>query len=94
MANSTTTNPLVFDTAGASSAITRPVGIKAIYWDGPANANDVCLLHDAQGGNIVFKRTAPAANIAGDVLHFDQPLVVKGLYLTTLASGTLLVYEG
>jgi hypothetical protein len=93
MANSLSTNPLVFDVAGATSAVTRPVAIKAIHWDNPGAANAVVTLDDAVGGNLVFEHHAKAQYDGGDTVHFDRPLIVPGLYLTTLDSGKLLVYE-
>ena len=93
MPNVLTTNPIVLDTAGETSALTRAVVIKAIKWDAPGAAGAVCSLHDALNGNLLFEHTALAQNDGGAPLMFRPPLVARGLYLTTLASGKLLVYE-
>jgi hypothetical protein len=93
MANSKTTNPLVFDTAGATSALGRRAFIKAMYWDNPGAAGHQCILKDGNGGNLVFQRTAIAQYNGGDTVHFDKPLPAQDLYVDTLTSGTLVVYE-
>lgn len=94
MANSITgVNPLVFDTVGATSAITAPGRISSIIWDsGTSGAvGDVVLLNDASGGNIVFQATLA---VAKDVIIWTpaDPVPFSGLYLTTLGHGKLLVY--
>ena len=86
-------NPLFFDTAGATSARSDALWINAIIWDSGASgaAGNVVLLHDAANGNVVFQATLA---VAKDVVIFKpaKPFQVKGLYLTTMTNGTLLVY--
>ena len=91
MANKLTTNPIVLDTAGATSAIAIPLGIQAIVWDNPGAAGAQCVLHDAAGGNVIWQCTAQAQYVGGRI-EFPRALRVAGLYLTTLGSGTVLVY--
>lgn len=91
MANVLTGSPIVLDTAGATSLIASRVKIQAVKWVGNTQAGDVCVLHDASGGNVVWQAKAVGAN--ADIFNvFSPAILVKGLYLTTLASGTLLVY--
>lgn len=93
MANSFIANPLYFDTTGSGSAVTTGVIITGIVWDsGTSGAvGDVVLLHDAASGNVVWQATLA---VAKDVITFQptKPLHQKGLYLTTMGHGVLLVY--
>ena len=93
MANSFGINPLFFDTAGATSAITNAQLITSIVWDSGASGavGDVVLLHDALSGNVVWQATLA---VAKDTIIWQPacPIHVKGLYLTTKTNGTLLVY--
>ena len=94
MANTLTTNPMIFDTAGATSAVTRRVKIQTIVWSGDAIATgDDLALHDAASGNEILLTTA-SANDHETVVTFPLGLTVKGLYLTTMTSnhGTLKIY--
>jgi hypothetical protein len=81
---------LVLDTAGATSAIAKELVIQSIYWDAPTTAGHTVVLHDAASGAVVFQDTAPGANL-GRAVSFPGGKRVKGLYLTTLASGVLVV---
>ena len=89
MANVLTTNPIILDTAGATSAIARRVFIKAILWYGATNSAHTCVIHDASGGNIVFGASVTAA---GEVVTVNLNTRLAGIYLTTLGSGTVLIY--
>ncbi len=92
MANVLTTNPMVLDTAGATSAVTQPLAIRAIKWDAPGAAAQVCAIHDAAGGNLIYQHTSEAANKGNDMAFPGRGLMVSGFYLTTLTAGKLLVY--
>jgi hypothetical protein len=91
VANILTGGVLIFDTAGATSAVTHAVGIQSVKWEGAGAADDAVVLHDAAGGKVVFEDTAPGKNL-GAYLSFAHAIHVRGLYLTTLASGKLYVY--
>lgn len=93
MANSLITNPLVFDTTGATSLVSTAVIITSIVWDsGDSGAvGDNIVLHDAASGNVVFQATLA---VAKDTIIWSPAsnFRAKGLYLTTLDNGKLLVY--
>lgn len=85
-------NPIVLDTAGASSAITNNMRILAIVWDSGASGTvgNTIAIHDAASGNLILGATLA---VAKDTLVFPLGGVrVKGLYLTTLDNGTVYVY--
>lgn len=88
-----TTNPIVLDTTGATSAITNALIISAIVWDSGASgaAGNTVLLNVSSGGAVVFAATLATAK---DTLIFcpARPFRVDGLYLTTLSNGTVYVY--
>ncbi len=89
MANSTTTNPLVLDTAGAVS--TAPVTIKAIRVQYSADEDDVVL--SDKGGNVVFTGKAGDVSVNGynDELVVPGGIKIDGLTVTTI-DGTSKVY--
>lgn len=86
-------NPLYFDTAGASSAVTSGVLVSSIIWDSGDSglAGDNVVLHNAVSGNVVFQATLA---VAKDTIIWTpaNPVYFSGLYLTTLDRGVLLVY--
>lgn len=84
---------IVLDTAGATSLISDALRISSIVWDSGANGavGNTVLLHDAASGNVVFQATlAVAKNTI--IWSPARPVHVKGLYLTTIDNGTLLIY--
>lgn len=93
MTNVSGINPLFFDTTGSTSAITSGQIITSIVWDSGASgaAGNVVLLHDASAGNVIWQATLA---VAKDTILWQPscPVFVKGLYLTTMTNGTLLVY--
>lgn len=93
MTNILTTNPLILDTTGATSALTRLLYITSIVWDsGTSGAvGDQCVIHDASGGNIIFTATLA---VAKDTIRWQpaNPYYAPGFYLTTLGHGTVLIY--
>lgn len=91
-ANNLTSNPIYLDTAGATSAKTTRMQIKAIvWWDNASTAGDDLEIHDAAGGNLIFAAVAPTAKHTV-IFAPARPIFTKGLYLTTLDSGEVLVY--
>lgn len=91
MSNVLTTNPIVYDTVGATSAITVALKINAIVWAGGDTAGDVCQIQTKSGGNIVF---AASIGTVGDTVVFcpTKPIEVPGLYLATMGGGTAYIY--
>lgn len=89
-------NPLVFDTVGATSAITSPLIIKGLFWVSSSVAGkdiaalDELQIHDAVGGNLIISKRAEAAGDGLEIIF--SPLMVAGFYLTTMAGGILYVY--
>ncbi len=88
MANSLASNPYVFDTAGATSAVPIAVSLHAIIYSGNTGG-DVVSLRDSSAGNILFELTD---NTAPVTITFSPPVPVDGLYVETLTAGTLIVY--
>jgi len=89
MANSTTGNPWVLDTAG--SIITTPFRCKLMVWTPTTTGDDILLVDN--GGNTLWSYKA----IAGDSnqsIPYELPIdgVVNGLTITTIDHGTLYVY--
>ena len=93
MSNVLTSNPIKLDTTGATSSITNGLRIIGFVWDSgdSGTVGDNVVLHDASGGNVVFQATLA---VAKDTIIFNpaKPLDTKGLYLTTIDNGVLLVY--
>lgn len=92
MANVLTANPIKLDTTGATSAIANRLKIKAIVWDSGDSgaAGDNCVIHDANGGDVVWQATVGTAKET--ISSYLGGVWVEGLYLTTLNNGVVLVY--
>lgn len=90
MANNLTVNPIVLDTVGATSAITRAIKISHIRWTGITTTDHTAVIHDAASGNVVWS----ANGVDGVDQHCDMhDMRFRGLYLTTLGSGVVYVYQ-
>lgn len=88
-ANDLDNKPIIFDTAGATSAITENVTVQTIVWYGASSTDDI-VLHDASGGSVVFQSIFASEP---QVVYFGPNGVsFKGLYLTTIDGGELLIY--
>ena len=91
MANNLTANPIVYDTVGATSAITTAKKINAIVWSGGDTAGDTCVIHTKANGDVVF--SASIAAIGNTVVFCPvKPIEAPGLYLTTLGGGIAYIY--
>lgn len=95
MANVFTINPMVIDTASATYMAAEdyqiPVKLQCIMFQ-PNAANDVCTIYDKFKGNVIFN----AKSFTGDpvILHFAEPVVVTGLYISALsASAKVYIYQ-
>ena len=90
MANDITTgNPLFFDTAGASSAVTDPMRLHAIVINPTAVSWAITVHNDSAGTKVIFK-TSSAAN--EPLVHLFPPELTTALYVTTLTNCEALVY--
>lgn len=81
MANLISANPLVIDTVGSvKTQGLHIIGIEVC----PSAANWVVDLHDADGGNVVYKGVGSTKDNGSSVYIGD----VNGLYATTLTNVT------
>jgi hypothetical protein len=98
MANVSTGNPWLLDTAGTIKTKGNIVKVSKMVFYAAAAGDDVDVA-DA-GGNSVFMAKAAAAgtgyeDYAGVTVNFDPPLVMNGFVVTTIdgaGSGELWVY--
>lgn len=92
MANDITNNPLIFDTAGSTSAYAKKIRVKTIWWEGAANGN-TAVINTENNGARVWQSTW-ATNNAPHFIHFgENGQEFDGLYVQTLGGGVVLVYE-
>ena len=91
MANALDKNPLYLDTAGATSAITNPLVIQGILVT-PTAATWVALLHDADGGDVIFDGQGSAADPIYIPFTALAKFRVSGLYFTTRTNCRVSVY--
>ena len=92
MANILTTNPLQFDTAGATSAVGDDRLVQGFCVVASADTWS-CVIHDAASGNIVFQMDSDVTNDRGGWYPLAKPISVSGLYVTTMTDVSLvLVY--
>ena len=92
MSNDLGSNPIEIDSEGATSAITKPLRIKAIRWYRPTTADHKASLLVASGGDTVWKANATVAK-QDLVQYFGQVGIrVDGLYCDDLDSGILYIY--
>jgi len=89
MANNLTTNPLIIDTAGATSAVTGVKYVLAICWTGTEHsaivANNDFSITNGAGAIIVEKRAV--ANGDDFVLVFPKAIPIDGLTVAELDAG-------
>jgi hypothetical protein len=94
MANTLTTNPVQYDTTGATSAITTEMEIVGIVVVASGDTWS-CILHDAAGGDVIFRAGSALANERMCVFAPCKPIPVSGIYYTTGTNIALvLVYLG
>jgi len=86
MSNVVSGNTWVLDTVG--SVTTEKVKIKGIHWTGITTDSDDLLINDASGGQIIVS----AKGFAKSDMYFWIDGWRDGLYLTTLDSGTVMVF--
>lgn len=94
MANSTTLNPLVIDTSGASAILTTPIRIRKIRWTGGTTAGHTAIVKD-QNDNAFWESIASGSNYVeeSDFSTIDSNSIrINGLKVTALGSGKLYIY--
>ena len=89
MANDTTGNPWVLDTAGVIT--TNPFVVKRMVWT-PTTAGDDILVNDNSGTVWSLKALAADSNQG---IEYERVLenTINGLNLVTIDHGTLYIYQ-
>ena len=90
MANVTTGNPWVLDTAGVIT--TNPLYVKRFLWTPTTDGDDI-LVHD-NAGNVLWSLKAVAAD-TNEGIEYERIIEgsVNGLNLVTIDNGTLNVVQ-
>ncbi len=91
MPNDLTVNPLIVDTA-SGVLLTIKLTINKIRWVNGTAAGHTALVQD-QNGKRKWEAVATGSNYTEET-HFSEqfPLIVDGLKVPTLGSGTLFLY--
>ena len=89
MANSTTGNPWVLDTAG--SIATVPTKVLRMVWT-PTTDGDDLLVVDNSGGTVWSLKAIAADTNEGIEYTKELDCSINGITLTTIDNGTLYVY--
>lgn len=97
MANSTAGNPKTFDTAGATSAITKPFRCQLIQWidDAADIADDDDLVFVVNGATVTQKVQLTANAVANTVLYeasFPLGILINSFSITTIDHGLLVLW--
>lgn len=97
MANSILGNPKVFDTAGATSVISKPFRCQLIQWiDNAADiADDSDLVFVVNGESVTHKIAMTANELGNTVVYeasFPLGLVVSSFSITTIDAGELVLW--
>lgn len=88
MANDLTYNPLVIDTAAATTLISYPIFVKSIRWVGATTAGHTVSVQDPDG-NVLWSSVAGGSNnIEADLI---ERIWQDGFAVPTLQSGTLYI---
>lgn len=91
MANDISGNPLVLDTASATSVTTKTFVAWMLRWVGATVAgHTVSVQNDAS--KVKWASEGSGANYVEET-HFDgKPVIFEGLKVPTLSSGTIYIY--
>lgn len=90
MANLTSQNPIIIDTAGAGVILTRAIAVNCIRWVGATTAGHTAIIQDASGIE-KWAASATATNLTQESL-VEAKVPWVGLIVPTLASGKLYIY--
>jgi len=89
MANQTTTDPWVIDTAGAGVLFAGRNRIKGVRWVGGTTAGHAASITDT-AGNVRWASVCPGANNV-EIDEVDEREYRTGIVVPTLASGVLYI---
>jgi len=97
MANSLNSNPLLFDTKGATSAVTKQLRIQCIQWVGDAgDVADTSTLDIRVNGVSIKINLQMAAESGYGVYYqagpFTHPITCSDFYVTDMDEGNVLVW--
>ena len=90
MANDTTGNPWVLDTAGVIT--TNPFVVKRMVWT-PTTVSDDILVQDNSGGTVWSLKAIAADSNQGISYELVLDGSLNGLNLVTIDHGTLYIYQ-
>lgn len=90
MANVTTKNPMVLDTA--AEVLTTPAMISAIVWVGYSAAGDDLLIKDSDGNTIIEWKAPTVADTPQIGFSWADPIRVRGFNLVTIDAGKIMVH--
>jgi len=93
MSNILTSNPIYVDTPQASPLLTTRIEVMKIRWVSVAAAAADRVLLQHQDGTPAWESCAVGANaIDSDAWEQNNPLVLNGLLIPTLANGAVYIY--
>ena len=90
MANDITSNPLIADTASATTLTDGTFKATKIRWVGGTTAGHTVSVQD-KNSIVKFAAEATGANYT-ESEHFDPPLILEGVKVPTLGSGKIYIY--
>ena len=91
MANDVTGVPLIVDTAASTTLTDYTFTVTKIRWVNATTAGHTAIVQN-KNSKVKFSAVATAANYT-ESEHFDPPLILEGLIVPTLGSGTLYIYQ-
>ena len=91
--NVLTGNPLIVDTAAATSIVTEYFEVVLIRWHNCGTASDNAIVQNA-AGVVKWQANCSTTTLQDEQSAWptDAPLRMQGLLVPTLSSGTLLIY--
>src|SRR5437899_1770201 len=96
MANDLLQDPLIIDTAAATSLRAGPVRLWAVKWV-PANgavAGNACVIQDKTSARNVYEHILGTGLLPPPTFEIIDVMVKGGIAVTTLDSGRLYLYLG
>ena len=91
MAVTNNTTQVVHFTAAADELVGQ-FYIQKIRWIAPTSASHTLVISDTTSTKVVFEATAGVANVDQECDFHLQPLMVNGITITALGSGTVDIY--